>query len=214
MNFFNQVSIDTLFFWFFAAVAVISSAAVVLNKSIVYSVLFLILSFLSVAAIFALNNADFLAIAQAIVYAVGLAIVLLFGVMFTGIKPLDVLTRTKRESFVFVSVILFSVTLLTYMLLHTPLSFVLVTPSSQVVSSLAQQGTAMLIGKLIFSQYILAFELASVLLLIAMVGAIVLSKKRLDVFDSEASFHQSTRNDVMFQHSQDINKELPVEVCN
>lgn len=166
--------LESLLFWALAALSVTAALRVVFHKSIVYSALFLITVFLSIAGIFVLNNADFLAVAQTVVYGVGLTIVMLFGIMFTGDRRFQDRAVTKRQfaAYLFVGA-------MTFGLLLSPALFaynVLPTPP-MLVAILHQEGSTALLGSALFNHYALPFELASVLLLGAMVGAILISKK-------------------------------------
>ncbi|MBY0450934.1 MAG: NADH-quinone oxidoreductase subunit J [Cyanobacteria bacterium] len=165
---------EAIIFWAFTAISVTAALGVVFNRSIIYSALLLILVFLSIAGIFVLNNADFLAIAQTIVYAVGMTIIVLFGIMFTGDRAMldEPLTSVRK----LVSLVLAT---FTFVLLIKTVQFPFsIQPASQsVIQTLMQSGSTKMLGELLFSQFVVPFELASVLLLVAMVGAIVLAKK-------------------------------------
>ncbi len=168
---------ESIIFWVFATFSVVAALGVVFHKSIIYSALFLIAAFLSIAGIFVLNNADFLAVAQTVVYGVGLTIVILFGIMFTGDQFFNDSAVTKRQllAYLIVSLMTFGVLLpaaqFAYSVIPTPpmLREILIT-----------DGSTRLLGFAMFNQYALPFEVASVLLLAAMVGAILISKKRFE----------------------------------
>lgn len=163
-------------FWAFALFAVGGALGAAFHKSIVYAALFILLVFLSMAGFFVLNNADFLAIAQLLIYAVGLTIIMLFAIMFTGDKPL-LDQRANKASIVAYSI----VTAFVFALLLKSASFPFNTSMAGTTAELvASQGSTAKLGVTLFKTYGLPFELASVLLLIAMVGAIVLAKKRFD----------------------------------
>ena len=166
---------ESTLFWIFATVAVSAALGVVLAPSVLYSALCLIVVFFSIAAFFLLNNADFLATAQVLVYGVGLTIVMLFGIMFTGDTPLS--ARAGRLGRLLIASI--SAVALFALLFINVLGFnVKQLPASvEWIRELHEQGSTLAIGQLIFSKYVLPFEVASILLLGAMIGAIMLSKK-------------------------------------
>jgi NADH-quinone oxidoreductase subunit J len=174
-------TVEAILFWVFAGITLFSALAVVTCKRIIYSTLSLILVFLSIAAFFVLNNADFLAIAQLIVYAVGLTIILLFGVMFTGEKletTVGEQPMPRGQQWLFGLVCtLFGALLVA----AQQFPYLEKAPSAAIVKTLQSEGSTGLLGKAIFTQFVVPFELASVLLLVAMVGAILIAKKRLDV---------------------------------
>ena len=153
------------------AVMMIGTAlGVVLFENIVYSAFMLGGVFVSIAGMYLLLNADFVAAAQLLIYVGAINVLILFAIMLVN----------KREDFVpfanawvrkvltgLVSLGLFA--LLGIMILATPW-----TTSS---SAVPVGNTTVLIGEHFFSDYLLPFELASVLLLIAMVGAIILARR-------------------------------------
>jgi NADH-quinone oxidoreductase subunit J len=173
--------IEGIIFWVFALAAVAGALAVVFHRSIIYASLALIVVFLSIAAFFVLNNADFLAVAQTIVYGVGLTIILLFGVMFTGDKPVAPLPAPQRALFgvIVVSVLTLLVNVVTY-------PFVQQVPSQAWVQTVQAEGTTKMLGSLLYQNYAIPFEVASVLLLVAMIGAIVIAKKRFETEPASA----------------------------
>lgn len=181
--------LESAIFWVFAALSVLAALGVVFHRSIVYAALFLIGVFLSIAGIFVLNNADFLAVAQTVVYGVGLTIVILFGIMFTGDRLFQDRAVTKRQLIAYLLVagmtfaLLLPTALYAYNVLPTP---------PMLVGILQRDGSTALLGWSLFNQYPLPFELASVLLLGAMVGAILISKKSFDA-EAEAIKYQLNR---------------------
>ncbi len=157
-------------FGILAAMMIGTALGVVLFENIVYSAFMLGGVFISIAGMYLLLNADFVAAAQLLIYVGAVNVLILFAIMLVN----------KREDFVplnnawvrkvltaLVSLGLFG--LLGIMILATPW-----VPSSSVTPV---GNTAILIGEHFFSDYLLPFELASVLLLIAMVGAIILARR-------------------------------------
>ena len=157
-------------FGILAAMMIGAALGVVLFENIVYSAFLLGGVFISIAGMYLLLNADFVAAAQLLVYVGAVNVLILFAIMLVN----------KREDFeqlpyawlrkvltALVSLGLFG--LLGVMILATPW-----TPSSSVTPV---GNTSIVIGEHFFSDYLLPFELASVLLLIAMVGAIILARR-------------------------------------
>ncbi len=182
-----------LSFWAFAALMIGGALGVVLHRSIVYSALLLLVTFLSISAIFVLLNAPFIAAAQILVYAVGLTIVLIFGIMLTGDKPfVDPVGQERPKRFWMIPAAVSAATLgfLVWALMapnlvaNTISGLFIQQVDPATASSLAGvqaiQTDAGLshIGQLLFSKYLIPFELASILLLLAMIGAIILSKRQ------------------------------------
>lgn len=145
-----------------------AALGVVLNYNIVHSAFLLGGVFISIAGIYLLLNADFVASAQVLIYVGAINVLILFAIMLVNkqqeFKPLPS-TWIRRTFTVLVCMGLFI--LLSTMALTTPWPYSSATPSSNTIT---------LIGKYLFSDFLLPFELASVLLLMSMVGAIILAR--------------------------------------
>jgi NADH:ubiquinone oxidoreductase subunit 6 (subunit J) len=185
-------------FWGLSGLTVLSALGVVFHRSIVYSALLLLVCFLSIAGLFVTLNAPFIAAAEILVYAVGLTIVMIFGVMLTGDVAPESLSGAPRVSAMTRVVSIIAALLMFDFLLVGVFNFpqldlgapagplfravnqtpeVLATlPGAQ---SIVADGGIGQIATLLFNQYVIPFEVASVLLLLAMVGAILLSKRIL-----------------------------------
>ena len=153
------------------AVMMIGTAlGVVLVSNIVYSAFLLGGVFVSIAGMYLLLNADFVAAAQLLVYVGAVNVLILFAIMLVNKRedftPLPRATIRKVLTGV-VSLGLFA--LLSAMVLGTPWAYSTATP--------AGDSSIVLIGQHLFSDFLLPFELASVLLLMAMVGAIILARR-------------------------------------
>ncbi|MFM7468354.1 MAG: NADH-quinone oxidoreductase subunit J [Vampirovibrionales bacterium] len=172
--------IESLFYWIFALLALGGAAFVVLHPNVVYSALGLLLTFMMVAGIFALNNADFVAISQVLVYAVGLVIVMLFALMFTGTSQSQFSTYIPKSRFVPLSILAGLFLVLIVCVLQGQFLPVVDVKSAQVqqfTQLIAKEGTTASLGVLLFSKYLLPFEIASILLTATMVGALMISRK-------------------------------------
>lgn len=147
-----------------------AALGVVLLPNIVYSAFLLGGVFISIAGLYILLNADFVAAAQVLIYIGAVNVLILFAIMLVN----------KRESFAPVRnawvrpVVTAVVSLGLFALLST---MVLVTPWSLSTQSGAGNNSIMIIGQHFFSDFLLPFELASILLLMAMVGAIILARR-------------------------------------
>ena len=157
-------------FWVFAVVTVGSAAVVVLSRTLIYSAFALLFTFFGVAGLYVLLGADFLAATQLLIYVGGILVLLLFGVMLTHkIYDLDLRTETTQlASGLIVAAGLFVI--LTATGLRTQWMSVPRTPAP----------TTAEIGRLFLGQYLLPFEAASVLLLVALVGAATIVRRRRD----------------------------------
>ena len=155
-----------------ALVAVASALGMLFSKNAVYSALNLILNFVSVSIFFLLLNAPFIALTQITVYAGAIMVLFLFVIMLLGAEQLPgetALPWQRPVAFVLAAILLFEAGYL----LFTRLS---ATPAPVAVPE--GFGSPVAIGLELFTGYLLPFEVTSVLLLVAMVGAIVLTLRR------------------------------------
>ena len=167
--------VQTILFYVFAAIAVASGALVVSARNPVHSVLFLILAFFNAAGLFVLIGAEFLAMILVIVYVGAVAVLFLFVVMM-----LDIDFAELRSGFVRYLPIGSAIgVVLLAELLFLFLSWVgaLTGPSPSITSAtggIALSNTRAL-GDILYTHYLLAFQMAGLILLVAMIGAIVLT---------------------------------------
>lgn len=166
-----------LMFYVFATVLLFSGLMVIVSRNPVHSVLFLILAFFNAAGLFLLLGAEFLAATLIIVYVGAVAVLFLFVVMMLDINFQSI----KREAKIQLPIGLLLAGILTaeMALLMVSWSF---SPSSTLVNA-APAGFGAInteaIGKVLYTTYILPFETAGLVLLVAMIGAIVLTHRKL-----------------------------------
>jgi NADH-quinone oxidoreductase subunit J len=159
-----------ILFYIFSALALICGVMILVSRNPVNSAMFLVLTIASIAGLFVLLEAFFLAAVQILVYAGAVMVLFLFVIMLLDLKVEE---RRKFKAFGIAGAVVAVGTILAIFVksLHS-------TPFSETRAPNFQAGTVDL-GKLLFSQYLLPFEIVSVLLLVAMVGVILLSKKDL-----------------------------------
>ena len=173
------VTTQLICFLILSLIIIIGSLGVVLLESIVYSAFLLGGVFMSVAGLYLLLNASFVAAAQVLVYVGAINVLILFAIMLVNkkedLKPIKYLNSRKLIS----STI--CITLLS-LLVRVDLSntWIIADPKQ----SIGEESTIRL-GEHLFSDYLLPFEVASVLLLMAMIGAIVLARR--DVLSEDIS---------------------------
>lgn len=162
--------IDWLFF-FFALITVGSGAFVAFTKNVVYAAFALLFTFFGVAGLYVLLNADFLAVTQLLVYVGGILVLILFGVMLTN-KTVSVDITTGTMKFI-------PALILTSALLGTLAGFFTVTDwfFSGSGGEITATSTAPDIGVALITTHALPFEVASVILLVALVGAAMIARK-------------------------------------
>ena len=160
-------------FYAFAVLVVGSAALVVLGRSLIHSAFALLATFFGVSVFYVLLGADFLAGAQVLIYVGGILILLLFGVMLTN-RVYGMSLQTATIQFWPGLAVAASVFLtITYVIYNTPWR-------SSGFGGFEGPTTAS-IGELFMTKYILPFEAASVLLLIALIGAAMMVRRRSDL---------------------------------
>ena len=162
-----------LFFYLFAGLTLLCGFLVVANpfsRNPITSAMFLVLTIASLAGLFVLLHAFFLAAVQVLVYAGAVMVLFLFVIMMLDLREE---TRRRLNTFGLATGII-SVGALAALILHTLLT------SGVGQGAVPQtEGATRPLGTMLFTQYLLPFEIVSVLLLVAMVGVILLSKKEL-----------------------------------
>ena len=160
---------DAIVFYLFAVVTVASAAVVVLARSLIYSAFALLFTFFGVAGLYVLLGADFLAATQLLVYVGGILVLLLFGVMLTH-KLYDLDLRSEVTQFgagIIMAAGLFAI--LTATAWRTQWA---TGPGRPPRVTTAE------VGRLFMGQYLLPFEAASILLLVALIGAAMIVRRK------------------------------------
>ena len=171
---------EAIAFYFIAACILGFAVLVVTTKDTVHSVLFLVLDFLFVAALYVMLGAQFVAAIQILVYAGGIVVLYLFVVMLVNLKRppeahSDPHRRTQWGFALAVAVLVELVVVTTYSYVRPahPLAAAAAGPAIPVTGNTEE------VGWLLYTSYLIPFEIASMLLLVAMIGAIVLAKREL-----------------------------------
>ncbi|NQT35172.1 NADH-quinone oxidoreductase subunit J [bacterium] len=158
--------ISELIFWCFVLLTIASAAVVVFHKRVIYSAFALLFTFFGVAVLYLYLSADFLAASQLLIYVGGILTLIIFGVFLTTrIMTLDIPQQTHQRYLALIPITLIGVVLVAVILTsqwHT------VTPETK--------ETTEIIGRLLLSDYLVPFEVASILLLAALVGAMRLAR--------------------------------------
>ena len=157
---------NSLVFLVLAALTVGAALMVIFSRSPVSSILYLVMAFFCIAAFYVLLGAPFIAAVQVIVYAGAIMVLFLFVVMLLNLSEAEQRGRTIVRA---VGVAVGGIILL---ILATAFTEGMVAPPTMEMTSTQE------LGELLFTQYLVPFEIASVLLLAAIVGAVVLVKKR------------------------------------
>ena len=164
---------DFILFLILAIVAVASAVSMLFSRNAVYSALFLVINFATIAVFYLLLGSPFLAMVQVTIYAGAIMVLFLFVIMLLGAEQLR-----QEKTLVWqqpVAIFLGAVLLIETGIIIYSIGFQQgILPSFQGIA--ADYASPADIGALLFNEYLLPFEITSVLLLVAMIGAIVLTK--------------------------------------
>jgi NADH-quinone oxidoreductase subunit J len=162
----------TIIFYFFAVLIVGSAAVVAFSKNIMYSAFALLFTFFGVAAIYVLLNADFLALTQIMIYIGGILVLIIFGVMLTTrITGVDIKSGLMGKMQIGITGVALAILAITLGVMYSNVKWF-------VRDSEPLKDTISPIGRMLLTDYLLAFEAASVLLLIAIIGAALIARRK------------------------------------
>ena len=160
------MSYEEVIFWFVAALTVVSALGVVTARNVVHSALFLILSLIAVAGIFILLASEFLAVVQVLVYGGAVTILILFAMMLTRVRDIQGSLNGKQAPFAAIAAGVFTAMSI----------FAVTTTDFPGESDKINVITTEQIGDALFTTWAVPFEIASLVLTVALIGAIVLAR--------------------------------------
>jgi NADH-quinone oxidoreductase subunit J len=164
------MSLELVLFFVLAAIAIATAIGMLTSRSTVYAALHLVVNFVSVAIFYLLLDAPFIALSQVAVYAGAIMVLFLFVIMLIGIENVAEELEWKKLAWPVVMGVI---------LLVEGVFLVIQRVGQNVL--VGETGTALsdpsLMAKVLFTDYVLPFQITAVLLLVAMIGAIVLSKR-------------------------------------
>ena len=161
-----------LFFFLFSTITVISSIAVISSRNPVHSVFFLILAFVNSAGIFVLAGAEFLAMILLIVYVGAVAVLFLFVVMMLNVGIENIKTQAKK--YIFSGFLVASILLLELIFSFSNLDIIFNNSSSNTLNI----SNSHALGEILYTDYFLPFQISGCILLVAMLGAIILTLRK------------------------------------
>ena len=198
--------IQALVFYLFATVTVLSAVMVVTSRNPVHSVLFLILAFFNAAALFLLMGAEFIAMMLVVVYVGAVAVLFLFVVMM-----LDINFTALRQGFqtylpigLLIGVVLFVEILIS--LGAWSIGPEMIAAASAPTPAPADVSNTKAIGKLLYTHYVLLFQISGLILLVAMIGAIVLTLRQRPGVLRQTISEQVSRRPAEVVSLVDVNK--------
>lgn len=165
-------AVEPFVFWGLALLIVISAWSVVLSRNIVRMAVYLLLTLAGAAGLYFLLEAEFLGAIQLIVYAGGTLILIVFGVMLTSKNTFLQLTVQLWETLVGVGLALVLAGLLVFALVRSP------AVEGTLLAHGTEEGIVHTIGRLLLSTHVLPFEVAAVVLLVVMIGAAYMARRR------------------------------------
>ena len=181
-------SLSSIPFYLLAAITVICSLGMILNPNLVRAGFTLIGSFAAISGFYFMLSANFVAVSQVLIYAVGIVLVIVFAVMLCSLKE----EASKVKDYIFASKPKAAFSIVISALVFSVLSFVIQSQDWETITRLTgaskyanlvdmvDEKYTSQIGYLMLNKYLLPFELISVLLLVVLVGVIILSKKEIN----------------------------------
>jgi NADH-quinone oxidoreductase subunit J len=168
--------IDTVFFYFFALLVLAGGVLTITRRSAVHSAMWLIVSLIGVAGLFLLQRAEFLFAVQIVLYVGGIMVLFLFVIMLVNLDQAARQRQFNRQWWLaLAAVAAVGAELLYFLRKGAPALRIAAAPGG----APAAQGNIESIAKVLFEEYLLPFEVASLLLLVAIVGSVMMAKKRI-----------------------------------
>ncbi len=164
---------STVIFYVLSALALLCGVMVIWSRHALYSAVYLVLSFLCLAGLYVLLTAEFVAAVQVLVYAGGIVVLFLFLIMLVNLK--DALTGRRLRVHAVVSGAIGAAVMAQILYVYSRGE---IRAAAAAAPALAGEGNLQAVGKALYTDYVLPFEIASVLLLVAMIGAIVLARQK------------------------------------
>ncbi len=169
-------TLENIIVWIFSALAVITAVIMITRRNPIKSVLFLVVNFFCISALYLMLRAQFIAIIQIIVYAGAIMVLFLFVIMLLNLQDESKLSENftyKKITAVLLAILLFAaLAISTYFGFFQ--KYLVINPNAE------QIGTIESTGKVLYTTFSFPFELVSFILLAAIVGAIVLAKKKFE----------------------------------
>ena len=172
------MSVEQVLFYIFAAIAVLSALFVITLKNVVHSAVALAATLLSVAGIFLTLHAEFLAGVQVIVYVGGILVLFVFVIMLISVERAVHERQFNRQWALAITTAILVIGELVFVLWRGKDSLLLAQAGEPAESVLGVTGNSQLVGETLYGQYLLPFEIASILLLVAIVGSVAMSKRK------------------------------------
>ncbi|MDP2999757.1 MAG: NADH-quinone oxidoreductase subunit J [Bryobacterales bacterium] len=172
--------LDTIFFYLFALLTLLGAVLTITRRSAVHSAISLIVSLVGVAGLFLLQRAEFLFAVQIVLYIGGIMLLFLFVIMLVNLDRAERERQFSKAWWLALACVVGVGAEIAYFLTKGPAAFQFPPgAASPGVASAAAGGNVERLADALFSEYLLPFEMASLLLLVAVVGSVILAKKRI-----------------------------------
>jgi NADH-quinone oxidoreductase subunit J len=168
--------LDTVLFYLFAALVLGGAILTITRRSAVHSAMFLILSLAGTAGLYLLLRAEFLFAVQIILYVGGIMVLFLFVIMLVNLDQAARLRQFNRQWAIALACVVLVGVQVFYFIWKGAGAFRLAQAAEPAPSD---RGNVELVADVLFSEYLLPFEIASLLLLVAVVGSVIMAKKRV-----------------------------------
>ena len=203
----------SLFFYFFSTIAVIAAVMVTISRNTVYSVFFLILDFVSISILFIMIGAEFLGMIMLIVYVGAVAVLFLFVVMMLNVAHQKNTFFKSNQGSKHIPIGLF-VSLIIFFELIIVVGGWKYKPDLSNISSLETTGISNThsIGYVLYTDYIHLFQLSGMILLVAMIGAIILTYRKREGLKRQSYFSQISREKIDGVDLVDVEKNKGIKI--
>ena len=209
--------VHSIFFYIFSIIAIVSAVMVIVSKNTVHSVFFLILDFISISCLFIMIGAEFIGMIMLIVYVGAVAVLFLFVVMMLNVaqQKNQWLSSTKSSTHIPVGLIISLIIFFELIIVIGGWKY-----KPDLIQSLSSLGISPevtnthAIGNVLYTDYIHLFQLSGMILLVAMVGAIVLTFRQRKGLKRQSYFKQISREraDAVQLVEVESNKGVKIDV--
>ena len=203
-----------LFFYFFSIIAIVSAIFVIVSRNTVHAVFFLILDFISIACLFIMIGAEFLGMMMLIVYVGAVAVLFLFVVMLMNVteQKLSWFRGTKKTRHIPTGLIVGSVILLELIVIVGGWKYRNTFSETKFLSFDNNFTNTHMIGNVLYTDYIHLFQISGIILLLAMIGAIVLTYRKREGTKKQSYLKQISRERDDSVELKDVEFEKGVKI--
>jgi len=167
---------DAIFFYFFAVLVLGGALLTITRRSAVHSAMCLIVSLIGVAGLYLLQKAEFLFAVQIVLYVGGIMVLFLFVIMLVNLDEAAKQRQFNGQWWIALICVALVALEIAYFMRRGADTFAIAHPPA---ATPVAQGNTEILGTVLFSEYLLPFEITSLLLLVAVVGSVVMAKKRI-----------------------------------